>query len=347
MRRLPIFFVLDCSESMAGDKLQKMRDGLQAIVQSLRADPHALETAYLSVLAFAGIAKVIAPLVELPSFYPPRLPLGGGTNLGAALDALTTEIDKSVVKTTAEHKGDWRPIVYLFTDGHPTDEPAAAVERWIKRFGGKITLIAVTIGKREDVAPVLNRLTEHVILFEERKEGDFSKFVKWVTASVVAQSKSVNEGKNADGLPILDESVMHVVKDAPPKADDSCIALTGRCQQTRKPYLIKYEKKVSELRGENMRIDLPMHHLTGCYPLDEDYFEWSGGMGTTQQINTSSLVGAPGCPHCGNIVAFAVCNCGKLMCLSEPGRAHCPWCGHDVVFGPASGGDFDVARGMG
>ncbi|EFI7932390.1 hypothetical protein GQL50_15090 [Escherichia coli] len=32
MRRLPVFFVLDCSESMIGENLKKMTDGLQMIV---------------------------------------------------------------------------------------------------------------------------------------------------------------------------------------------------------------------------------------------------------------------------------------------------------------------------
>ncbi|HHK9235112.1 TPA: VWA domain-containing protein, partial [Escherichia coli] len=83
MRRLPVFFVLDCSESMIGENLKKMTDGLQMIIGDLRKDPHALETAWVSVIAFAGVARTIVPLHEIASFYPPRLPVGGGTSLGA------------------------------------------------------------------------------------------------------------------------------------------------------------------------------------------------------------------------------------------------------------------------
>ncbi len=79
MRRLPVFFVLDCSESMVGDHLRQMEDGFQAVVRALRGDPHALETVHLSVIAFAGVANTIVPLIEVFSFYPPKLPLGGGT----------------------------------------------------------------------------------------------------------------------------------------------------------------------------------------------------------------------------------------------------------------------------
>ena len=52
-----------------------MTDGLQMIVGDLRKDPHALETARVSVIAFAGVARTIVPLHEIASFYPPRLPL--------------------------------------------------------------------------------------------------------------------------------------------------------------------------------------------------------------------------------------------------------------------------------
>ena len=67
MRRLPIFFLLDVSESMAGDSLRQLQQGLERLVRSLRTDPHALETVYLSMIAFAGKAKTLTPLIEVAS----------------------------------------------------------------------------------------------------------------------------------------------------------------------------------------------------------------------------------------------------------------------------------------
>ena len=113
MRRLPIFFVLDVSESMVGEPIHKMENGIEKIVATLRQDPHALETVLISVIAFAGKAKAITPLIDLVSFYPPKIPMGGGTSLGAALDVLMTEIDSKVVKTTLQERGDWQPVVFL------------------------------------------------------------------------------------------------------------------------------------------------------------------------------------------------------------------------------------------
>jgi len=40
MRRLPVFFVIDCSESMVGQPLQAVQEGVDFIMNSLRTDPY-------------------------------------------------------------------------------------------------------------------------------------------------------------------------------------------------------------------------------------------------------------------------------------------------------------------
>lgn len=350
MRRLPVFFVLDCSESMVGENLKKMEDGLLGVVRALRVDPHALETVYISVIAFAGVAKTIAPLVDVVSFYPPRLPLGGGTSLGTALTTLMAEIDRSVVRTTPDRKGDWKPIVYIFTDGRPTDDPSHAIKRWRAEYATKATLIAIGLGKSVDFS-ALQRLTDTVIVFEDANEGDFKKFINWVTASVVAQSRSVGESKSASDLPILDESVMRIIKEpATAQVDDACVTLIGRCQKTRRPYIMKYDRVNTNVATRDFKVSVSRFEIAGCFPLEEEYFAWSDPRFIDAKVNTSELVGSPGCPHCGNHTAFAVCGCGKLMCLDGPGVVTCPWCHTQVGFGERNPEDehgFDVSRGRG
>lgn len=351
MRRLPVFFVLDCSESMAGDNLNKMEQGLQAIVRSLRTDPHALETVYISIVAFAGIAQTVVPLVELASFYPPRLPLGGGTSLGTALTTLMDEIDRAVVKTTLDRKGDWKPIVYLFTDGRPTDNPDAAIERWNADYARKANLIAVGLGVAADFV-TLRRFSDNVIAFEDSHEDDFKKFINWVTASVAAQSKSVAEGVDLSktGLPVLDPTVMRLLKNPPSRAaDETCVTLVGRCNRSGKPYMMKYDRLATEVATNDFKVKVP-YQLTGCFPLDDSYFVWSDPRSADLKVNTAELIGTPGCPHCGNASAFAACGCGKLLCVNGPEPVICPWCKRTVAFGRSLDGEpheFDVGRGRG
>ena len=123
MRRLPIYFLVDVSESMVGEPIQQVQDGMRMVVEELRTDPYALETAYISVIAFEKKKKSVTPLTELYKFYPPTFPIGGGTSLGAALNFLMEQINKSKIKTTLEKKSDRKPIIILYTEGNTTDDP--------------------------------------------------------------------------------------------------------------------------------------------------------------------------------------------------------------------------------
>lgn len=345
MRRLPIFFVLDCSESMIGENQKKMNDGLQLIVNDVKKDPHALETAWISVIAFAGVAKTIVPLVESASFYPPRLPIGGGTSLSSALRELTRQIDTEVRKTTAESKGDWKPVAYLLTDGRPTDDVTSEIKRWKEQYSRKVNLIAIGLGPSADLN-VLRQLTENVFLFTDTREGDFIQFIKWITASVSAHSRSV--GEEAPPLINANDYIVRLAKDDVTHAyDENCVALSGRCSRSRRPYLIKYERTAINLSTLDFKLNINSFNLAGCFPIDEDYFAWSDESASSLQVNTSELNGVPGCPHCGNASAFALCTCGKLLCINGPDDVICPWCDKALSFNNDDHSDFDVNRGRG
>jgi uncharacterized protein YegL len=78
MRRLPIYFLIDISESMVGEPIQQVEEGLASIIDALKSDPYALETVWVSVIVFAGQPKTLVPLQEIVNFYPPRFPIGSG-----------------------------------------------------------------------------------------------------------------------------------------------------------------------------------------------------------------------------------------------------------------------------
>jgi uncharacterized protein YegL len=349
MRRLPLFFLLDCSESMAGESLRKMEDGLQMVIKTLRSDPHALESVYISVIAFAGVARTIVPLVEISSFYMPKLPLGSGTNLGAGLNELMSSIDKSIFKTTHETKGDWKPLVYLFTDGRPTINPDFHIDRWINEYSRNANLISISLGKNADFDS-LKKLSSTVLVFEETQENDYKKFMNWISASVVSQSKSISNGVQNSATPKFDDSVMRIAKDSDGLTDDSCVTLIGRCQKNKRPYIIKYDREISPITTRDFKFDVSTYHLSGCFPLEEDYFNWSDNAAGEVKVNTSYLFGSPGCPHCGNVTAFAVCSCGKLLCVNGPDEVSCPWCEQRILFGKGTSnedGGIDVGRSRG
>lgn len=348
MRRLPVYFVIDVSESMVGEPIEQMERALETIVASLRQDPQCLETIYISVIAFAGQARVIAPLYELISFYPPKIPIGGGTSLGKALDVLMADIDRNVQRTTAEVKGDWNPVVFLITDGKPTDTPNTAIERWRKDYALGANMVVVTLGLDAD-AQMLGRLTDNVLALEHTGGKEFSSFVEWISSSIKMQSQKVEMGDGASKVSLekAESSGLTVVDDTSifNLSDPFSLTFTGRCATTKRPYLIKYEK----VNNEGMEQFLPTgsYHLNGAFRIDESYFDWSETSYEGEAIVTSLLDGAPPCPHCGSGSAFAMCGCGKLLCVGEGDDTECPWCQERIQFGEGGGGDFSINRGQG
>lgn len=349
MRRLPIFFLLDVSESMVGDNLRQLQQGLERLVTKLRTDPHALETVYLSTIVFAGKARTLTPLTELVLFYPPRLPVGSGTSLGAALMHLMNEIDYNVIKTTHEKKGDWKPVVYLMTDGKPTDDVAPAIARWKANYAHLVTLVAIGIGKHTALG-TLRQLTENVLQLDAQNEGDFKRFVEWVTMSVVAQSRSVAMSSTGGvSLAKLDDSILKKIGDIVDATivDEDIVVVTGRCQSNKLPYLIKYERLANQYRVEGHAFNVDHFNLTGVYPLEQDYYDLSDQRALVSTVSSDSLIGSPGCPHCGNPIGFAMCACGQVMCIKGAGAATCPSCNKEGNFGFCEGEGFDVNRSRG
>lgn len=86
MRRLPVYLLLDTSGSMYGEPIEAVKNGVQTLVSTLRSDPYALETAYISIITFNSSAQQITPLTELAAFKQPNIDASGCTVLGGALE---------------------------------------------------------------------------------------------------------------------------------------------------------------------------------------------------------------------------------------------------------------------
>ena len=349
MRRLPIYFLIDVSESMVGEPIEHVQDGIETIVKELRTDPYALETVYLSIITFAGKARKITNMVELFNFYPPKLPIGGGTSLGLALDFLMDDMNQTVKKTTLEEKGDWKPIVFLFTDGNPTDDYEKSFERWNQKFHKSANLIIVSLGNNTD-ARIFGKITEDILLLNSTDAESFKKFFKWVTASIKTSSISVNETKD-DAIhlaPITNGylSKIDLEKHLTPKVDDNFAVILAKCQTTKRPYLIKYQKRLSPSQFVELPMNVLDYKLIGAYPVDNAYFELCDGFASGGSVNTSSLVGFPTCPCCGNQYGFSHCACGKILCTGEEDITKCPWCDAEAHFGFGEGSaNIDRTRG--
>lgn len=337
-RRLPIFLLIDVSESMAGEETRSVEKAVNAITDQLKANPYALETVHISVIAFAGKAKTLSQLSDLMRFVPPRLPTGGGTNLGNALSHLMVEIDAQVRKTTNNQRGDWKSIIFLITDGASTDSVSNSIAKWKREYRNRAFIVAVSIGGQAKLDD-LRDLTEEIVIFDDTKPQAFDKFARWISESVSMASVGLADGETANlQLAELDnETLQRPEESSVGSVDERYVVLVGQCSTNKVPYLLKYSRDAQA----------SSYTLKETLTLTSDYFEFTAQSKTDQIISTNNLNGLPSCPSCNNDASFSLCDCGGLLCSKFDGREYmCGWCGDSSTYVQASG-DLSSKRAQG
>jgi uncharacterized protein YegL len=199
VRRLPVYLALDTSGSMLGEPIQAVNVGLQAMLASLRQNPFALESVYLSVITFDGKINEIFPLTPLDSVSLPEIvcPESGPTFLGEALHFICDKVDRDIRKSSADQKGDWRPLLFIMTDGKPSDTLAfnESIPRVKKTNFGSV--VACAAGPKA-LPEQLKQLTDKVVSLDTMDSNSFSSFFQWVSAAVTAGSASMGANTSLD-----------------------------------------------------------------------------------------------------------------------------------------------------
>jgi len=176
---------------MHGEPIEAVKNGVQVLVSTLRQDPYALETAYLSIITFDSRAQQLVPLTELSMFQMPTLSANGTTAFGEALSLLSTTVDNEVQQTTPKQKGDWKPLVFIMTDGAPTDDWKKGLEEFKKRKFGMVVACAAGQNVNTDI---LRQITETVVRLDVLDSSSIKAFFKWVSASISFGSQKIESG---------------------------------------------------------------------------------------------------------------------------------------------------------
>ena len=148
---------------MVGEPIEAINNGIRSLHADLMGEPSAIESTYLSVIAFDSGAHQVFTLTEISKFTAPDLQASGTRSLGAALELLLQCIDREVRKPITASQGDFKPWVLILTGGNPTDswqKPADEIKR--RQVANQMTVMAVPCGNDLD-SRVLDRITDTVV----------------------------------------------------------------------------------------------------------------------------------------------------------------------------------------
>lgn len=196
-RRLLAYFLLDTSGSMNGEPIEALNNGFNGLISMLRADPQAMDTMHLSIITFDREVKNIVPLIDLASFHPMEIicPDSGPTHTGAALEMVSELVQRDLIKGSTEQKGDWRPLLFIFTDGKPSDiQKYRQMIPVIKdlEFG---IIVGCAAGPKAD-EQFLKELTSEVVKLDATDAVTLSSFFRWVSSSITMGGKTQGTGEN-------------------------------------------------------------------------------------------------------------------------------------------------------
>jgi uncharacterized protein YegL len=346
-RRLPVYILIDCSESMIGEGLTAVRAGVTQMLSVLRQDPHALETAYISIISFGASAQVLVSLTEITNVHEPKLILSQGTALGAAIDLLTQQISKEVIKSSDKSKCDYRPIVILLTDGQPTDNWRSAKKRFDDKIGKNVAnFYVVGCGQAIDYKS-LSQISDIVLSLPDMKPDSMRKLFVWMTQTVSSASVGTAEYNSGEvpGIKILPKEIIKVEPDADCMPTASMqVFLPGICSLNKDRYVMRYVKDNGSSR----------YYATAAHKLNSADIEIDT-IKKKSESETVTLDGGVPCPYCQTEGWVKCENCHIHFCagsllekdnIAKNVMTTCPNCNSSLTL--KFGGDefeADLSRG--
>lgn len=165
---------------MWGERIAAVNNGLQTMVARLRLDQQLVDTVFISIITFDARVCQLLPLTRLRDLNLPEIqcPQSGPTNLGAALMML---IEKS--HSDRFQVGEWRPMVYLMTDGAPSDLSVFREAVRKVKLAGFSRLVACAVGAEAKDA-FLRELTDTVLHLDTVDSATLTKFIEYIGHSI-------------------------------------------------------------------------------------------------------------------------------------------------------------------
>lgn len=186
-RPLHFFWMVDCSSSMAGDRIGAVNHAIQECIEPMREEAAGNPNAqlYIHTLKFAsGASWVTAEPVPIEEFAWEDVEASGITDMGKAFELLAGQLSMPPMPDRA-----LPPVIVLLTDGNPTDDWKRPLEKLLKMpWGKKAVKVAIAIGKDADRS-VLEAFTGNPeAVLDAGNPEVLTHFIKW--ASTVASAVS-------------------------------------------------------------------------------------------------------------------------------------------------------------
>ena len=204
-RPLHFIWLVDCSGSMMGEKIQSLNYAIKQTIPDMRAAAEENPNAqlYIRAITFSeGARWHIASPTPVQDFEWIDVEAGGLTDLGKALELVAGQLEMPPMPERA-----LPPVLVLLSDGQPTDTYEAGFNQLLSLpWGKKAVKLAIAIGNDAD-KEVLARFVDQpeMPVLEANNPGALMKYIKWastVTKQVSSPHSQIAKNASATSMPI-------------------------------------------------------------------------------------------------------------------------------------------------
>jgi uncharacterized protein YegL len=179
MRRLSIYFLVDTCLSMSGKPIKMVENCINGALISMRSNPQAIESNMINVFSFGNNkVSVLETYKCLNEIDNQKFHCSGYSNINYGLEAVKDDYNKNFIQTTADKKGDWKPMIFVFSGIAPnTKIDSCLIDFFEKRFShGYLDYIESFIGEAFENISVKANYTLIVTSENEFTKNSFQNY---------------------------------------------------------------------------------------------------------------------------------------------------------------------------
>ncbi len=126
-KSLVIFFMIDTSGSMKGKKMGELNTVMEELIPEIRKVGEADTDVKIAVLTFStGVSWMYSAPISIEEFEWARLRADGVTSMGAAFKELSARMSRNGFLNSPSLS--FAPVIFLMTDGYPSDDYKAGLK---------------------------------------------------------------------------------------------------------------------------------------------------------------------------------------------------------------------------
>lgn len=131
---LPTYILIDTSSSMK-PSMETVNEMVEHLYDELIMSPRISEFAHIAIIIFNTDARVVLEMTDIQQITAlPQLEASGVTNFSRAFQVLRQRIEQDVPRLNAAGREVLRPVIFMLTDGQPTDERGRITQSWRNEY---------------------------------------------------------------------------------------------------------------------------------------------------------------------------------------------------------------------